>query len=552
MNGRVPWRGIVLAVILAAAFFIELGGRGLNEPDEGRYASIAREMAMDGDWLIPHLNGIPHFQKPPIIYWATALSFRCFGFNEAAARLPSTLAALGILALTFLIGRKLFGAATGVGAVLVLAALVEFFALARMLTPDMVMSFWITSAIFCLVKHRLDGGRRWGWLFFAAMGLGFMTKGPMALVVPVSAAMVWGKAASALPKNRRLPWVPGLLLALGIGLSWFIVLSLREPKLGSYFAGYELVQRFASKVHGRSKPFWFFAPVLWLGCAPWSPVFVVMAWDFFRRWRGGWRPSAKAWLLVGWVVPPLIILSVSGSKLVTYVLPLLPALAIGLAHWQCRSPVFARRTHAGSAAIFALTAVGLMFAHHWVEEVDVAVLAAPFFLVALGLAAGSLPWFSQRPLAALTTISLTTLAGWLWVASQADHMNNLLGAQPSIRDLARLVKRVPDLDRAALFVVDARLPGWGFYLQRPVSVSLANSDVVLPLTPEQQERLLPETLKCPALLESRAPAYGIVPDIEYGMIFSTNHWIVLGEAGSFFLIATRDAALAQARSAGAR
>ena len=141
MNGRVSWRGLLLAACLLAAFFLKLGDRGLNEPDEGRYASIAREMAVDGDWLIPHLNGIPHFQKPPIIYWATALSFRCFGFNETAARLPSTLAALGILALTFLIARKLFGAATGVGAAFVLAALVEFFALARMLTPDMVMSF---------------------------------------------------------------------------------------------------------------------------------------------------------------------------------------------------------------------------------------------------------------------------------------------------------------------------------------------------------------------------------------------------------------------------
>ncbi len=545
MTGRNSWRGIVLAACLVAAFFIELGGRGLNEPDEGRYASIAREMAVDGDWLIPHLNGIPHFQKPPIIYWATAVSFRCFGFNETAARLPSTLAALGILALTYLIARRLFGAATGVGAVFVLAALVEFFALARMLTPDMVMSFWITSAIFCLVKHRMDGGRLWGWLFFAAMGLGFMTKGPMALVVPVSAALVWGKAAGALPKDRRLPWLPGLALALGIGLSWFIVLSLREPKLGSYFAGYELVQRFASKVHGRSKPFWFFGPVLWFGCAPWSPVFLVMAWDFFRRWRGGWRPPANAWLLAGWVLPPLIILSVSGSKLVTYVLPLLPALAIGLAHWQRQSPIFARRTHAVSAVIFALTAVGLLFANRWIHPVDVSILAAPFFLVAVGLVVASFPYFNKQPVMALVGISLTTLVGWLWVATQADRVNDLLGAQPSIRALAQQVKQAPDVDRAALFVVDARLPSWSFYLQRHVSVSLADSDVVLPLTQEQKERLLPESLKCPALLESRAPAYGIVPDIEYGLLFSTNRWIVLDRAGSFRLIATRDAALAQ-------
>ena len=330
------------------------------------------------------------------------------------------------------------------------------------------------------------------------------------------------------------------------------MLALREPKLGSYFAAYELVQRFASKVHGRSKPFWFFAPVLWFGCAPWSPVFLVMAWGFFRRWRGGWRPSAKAWLLVGWVLPPLLILSMSGSKLVTYVLPLLPALAIGLAHWQRHSPIFARRTHAFSAVIFALTAVGLLSANRWIHQVDVTVLAAPFFLVAIGLAVASLPIFTNRPVTSLIGISLTTLVGWLWVATQADRVNDLLGAQPSIRPLARLVGQAPDLERAALFVVDARLPGWSFYLQRHVSVSLADSDVVLPLTEEQKERLLPEALKCPALLESRAPAYGIVPDIEYGLLFSTNRWVVLDRAGSFRLIATRDAALAQAAPAQTR
>ena len=545
MNGRVSWRGIVLTLCLVAAFFIELGSRGLNEPDEGRYASIAREMAVDGDWLIPHLNGIPHFQKPPIIYWATALSFKCFGFNETAARLPSTLAALGILALTFLIGRKLFGLATGVGAVFVLAALVEFFALARMLTPDMVMSFWITSAIFCLVKHRLDGRRLWGWLFFAAMGLGFMTKGPMAFVVPLSAALVWRRAAEPLPKERRLPWLPGLALALAIGLSWFIVLTVRDPRLGSYFTGYELVQRFASKVHGRSKPFWFFAPVLWFGCAPWSPVFVVMTGDFFRRWRGGWRPVSNAWLLAGWVLPPLIILSLSGSKLVTYVLPLLPALAIGLACWQQKSPVAARCTHLVSAGIFGISAVGLLLSHRWIHQVDVSGLAAPFFLVAMALALASLPMFTTKPISALGVISLTTLAGWLWVATYADRVNDLLGAQPSIRPLARRVKTAPDLDRATLFVVDARLPGWSFYLQRHVSVSLTDSDVLLPLTREQQERMLPDSFKCPALLESRAPAYGIVPDIQFQMLYSTNRWVLLDRAANYCLIATRDAALAQ-------
>lgn len=94
---RHAWLGFAIAVL-----FTLLGQRGLNKPDEGRYAEIAREMTVDGDWLVPHMNGIAHFQKPPILYWLTALSLRNFGHSESAARLPSALAALGVVILSFL------------------------------------------------------------------------------------------------------------------------------------------------------------------------------------------------------------------------------------------------------------------------------------------------------------------------------------------------------------------------------------------------------------------------------------------------------------------
>lgn len=551
MKGRVGWRGLLLAVFACVVVFTRLGGQGLIEPDEGRYASIAREMADGGSWLIPHLNGIPHFQKPPIIYWSTALAFRCFAANEAAARLPSALAALGILALTFAIGRKLYGVETGIGAVLILVAALEFFGHARMLTPDMMMSFWITAAVFCLVKHRLDGRRRWGWFFFVAMGLGFLTKGPMALVVPLSAAVVWRLAAG--PSGRGLPWVPGMALTLAISLSWFVTLVVQEPQLRSYFLGYELVQRFTSHVHGRSKPVWFFVPVLLVGLLPWSPGLLAMVGTLVRRWREGWRPAPNAWLLAGWFMPPLLVLSVSGSKLLTYVIPLFPPLAIALAQWELQWHRTARVAHAVSAIILALAAVGAWLAHRWIPDADLAGLAVPFLLVGLGLAiAATFRRLAANPVAALACISVTTAAGWLWAMGQADRVNNFLGAQASIRALAQQVLNAPDLDRATFFVVDARLHSWEFYLRRTVSVSLSDSDVVLPLTAEQKDRLLPNPKESAALLEGRAPAYGLVGARTFATRFPTNNWAVLGRAGAYYLIATRDAALAQPGSPSTR
>jgi 4-amino-4-deoxy-L-arabinose transferase-like glycosyltransferase len=129
------YRPAARLIFVAVALFLFLGTRGLNEPDEGRYAEIAREMAATGEWLVPHLNGFERFQKPPLLYWLTAASIHFLGANEWAARLPSALAALGVVLLTYSIARRIFDPAAAVTAVLVLVSSIEFFALARLLTP---------------------------------------------------------------------------------------------------------------------------------------------------------------------------------------------------------------------------------------------------------------------------------------------------------------------------------------------------------------------------------------------------------------------------------
>src|SRR3954469_18250595 len=109
MTTPIRERSWLLCVLAVVVLFTLLGSRGLNEPGDGRYAEIGREMAATGDWLVPHLNGFEHFQKPPLLYWLTATSIRLLGANEWAARLPSAVAALGTVLLTAFIGNTLFG-----------------------------------------------------------------------------------------------------------------------------------------------------------------------------------------------------------------------------------------------------------------------------------------------------------------------------------------------------------------------------------------------------------------------------------------------------------
>lgn len=222
-----------------------LGTRGLNEPDEGRYAEIGREMAASGDWLMPRLNGFEHLQKPPLLYWATALSLRLFGVNEWAARLPSALAALGTLYLTYRIATTLFAPAVGTAALLILLSTAEFVLLSRTLTPDMMLTFWITLSIACLVESLARSGGRPGRMgFFVAMGLGFLCKGPLALVVPISAALGWQIGSRRRRENPRFEWGVGLSISLAIAASWFVLVGLQHPSLVRYFLGYELFDRF--------------------------------------------------------------------------------------------------------------------------------------------------------------------------------------------------------------------------------------------------------------------------------------------------------------------
>ncbi len=454
-------------VFAAVAFFALLGQRGLNEPDEGRYAEIAREMATDRDWLVPHMNGLPHYQKPPVIYWLTASSFRVFGEHEWSARLPSALSALGIVILVFLLARRVFGdRQRAVMAALVVTSCGGFFAMSRLLTPDMTMTFWITAAVVAAVYRRR-------WLFFVLMGIGFLTKGPMALVVPVSAVIGW-ELAAADDEKLHLPWVRGLALTLAISLSWFVVLSLRDHPLADYFWRYELVERFGSKTHGRSRPFWFFLMVLPIALIPW--IFFV---PFQRAWRRvrTWQFAPWQGLAAGWILVPLAILSLSGSKLPTYIIPLIPAFAI---------------------------------------------------LVAAGALGVGRAW----KIAAATIVVL--LGGDSWVSQH----NDLLGVQASSRELVEILhEEEPDADEAILFACETRKEGLACYAQHLLDVTRPESDLVGDPTPSERTHLFASAQDCATKLTDGEPAHGIVRTSRLEQVFDPQKWRVIATSGAFSLVA---------------
>ncbi len=539
-SARRPPLWVIVWVLLV--LWVGLGSRGLNEPDEGRYSEIGREMAAGNSWLVPHLNGFPHFQKPPLVYWLTAVGFRIFGVNEWGARFPSALAAFGTVIATWMIARRMFDARVATTAALVLVGGLEFFGMARMLTPDMLMTFWITAAIGCLVRaftSTLPPSVRtvspWIWGFFVCQGLGFMTKGPMALVVPSSAALGWWWFARTTTAPIRIPWVRGLAIALALGLAWFVVISIRIPGLFDYFLGDELVKRVASKAHGRSKPFWFFVPVLIGGALPWTafaPWIAGLAW---KRWRSGLRLYPWQGMLLGWTVIPFAVLSFSGSKLLTYVLPLYPALAITVSiAWHRHSDrLAARRSWQIAGAWITLMTVGLIALRLTSWGSEIILWPLPVVLL-LSIQVVAERW--HRPSTNdLTRLAVVASAVWGAAALQLPALNRFLGRQASVRELTATAAEFAGRE-GAVFSYDVRACGFGFYLGRLIGIRASEADLVLKPTAEESRRLIESPEDAARLAPEGKPVCGLIPSDQWGKTFGAPDWRLLGRAGQFALV----------------
>jgi 4-amino-4-deoxy-L-arabinose transferase-like glycosyltransferase len=291
------------------------------DPDEGRYAEIAREMLLMNDWLIPRLNLAPYLEKPPLVYWLTSLGFTAFGLTEWAARLPSALAALAGVYLAYGLGRALWGERQGFWGAMVLATCGGYVILARLLTLDMVFTFFLNLGIALgyLALSR-EWRRLWPWAYLA-LALAVLVKGPVGLVL---AGLIWGIVAFL--KGRQAVYAlvcPGcwFLLAVVV-LPWFVYVAWRIPEFPRFFLWEHHVTRYLSGVSFHAEPWWYFGPVLLGLLLPWSGL---LPWALARR--TAIDPGDRLFLMI-WAGVILVFFSVSRGKLAPYILPALLPLAL--------------------------------------------------------------------------------------------------------------------------------------------------------------------------------------------------------------------------------
>jgi len=400
-------RTILLAALalLLLAVWLDPPGSWLAEPDEPRYAEIPREMLVTGDWVVPRLNGVPYFEKPPLLYWANAAAMKVLGTTNFAARLATRVAGLGTLLLVWLGVGRLWGRRAGlIAAVFFLIGPLPF-TFSRLNLTDGVLTFFFTATVFAgfaTIRAKTQR-RRWlalsAWTGAAAAGA-FLSKGLIGIVLPGGILFLWALATRQGRSLGALLFGPAAAAFLALSLPWLWLAEQRVPGFLHFFFIHEHFQRFATPVANRPGPIYYFVVVFVAG-------FLPALGFFFRGLRNAGRKDPEALLFVIWFALVFVFFSLSHSKLSPYLFPAFPAAAALAA----RGLLASRGRGFGLAALLSAALAPLAFVIPAAREAAVRSGVLPVAITgALALIAGAVSAFvlRRREDAALGALA----AGW--------------------------------------------------------------------------------------------------------------------------------------------
>ena len=493
---------VFLIVVCAPVFFFSLGKAGLGDPDEGRNAEAAREILETGDWITPHLDGVPYLDKPPAYFWTVAASYLLLGVSEMSARAPSALFALAGILLAFWFARRCHGDRAGWFAAVALALSPLYIVFGRIVIFDMMLTFCMT--VSCLMAFEaMEGGpgRLPAALIFVCAGIGTITKGPVALAVPLLVAVAWALLRRRPGMLKRLGWLQGLALYAAVVVPWLVLVESRNPGYLRYAIIGENLERMTSNRFETSRPFWFYAKVILPGLFPWILYAGAVAGRRARTWRRALAGLASetdrgrlATAFAGvWLGTLVLFFSLIASKRPSYMLPCAVPLALlaGRLWGRASAPrheltaaggpedaaVDARRGLALGAICTAIvcalgaTAAVLVGPGGWAHGIsrgkyDLLLSRSLLFTLTasgLALAAALLLALRRRPVALFAASVLAILAVMPLARVASGYLDTVRSSRPVSRFLEKRLK--PD---DLIVCYEQYRPGLNFYLRRPV------------------------------------------------------------------------------------
>jgi 4-amino-4-deoxy-L-arabinose transferase-like glycosyltransferase len=535
-----PRTRLALAVLAVLLFFGGLGSYPLLEPDEGRYAEIPREMLARGDFVTPHLNGLLYFEKPPLYYWLNAAALSLPGRPELLCRIFGALFGLAGLGLAWKLGRSIGdrprdhagdypgdhpgdrrggrGPRVALISAIVLGSSPLWIALSRANIIDMTLTFFLSATLTCFwlaqEKERGEPGERALWYgLFACSALATLTKGLIGFVIPGAVIFFYLLLTRRWRLLLRVPWIGGTALFLAIALPWHVLAARRNPDFLWFYFVHEHFQRYATPEAQRLAPFWFFAAILALGLLPWSGVLPAAARLFGKGPEKPWDRHGLIFLAC-WAGFVVLFFSASQSKLVPYILPAIPPLAVLIA--------LALDAAEDDERVRSWIRVGGV-----VGALLLTVLAAALLAIALGAVAQ----VSTVPIPNLLAFALPALAAcllsiWLWGSGRRRGLAALaaapallvvclvtLGPRAAVRLSAEPIasylnaRLQPGDEVYAYRCYPQTLP---VYLRREISGVSTGGELIFGLdhlTPEERTRRFPEAWQFKPIWSSGKTVY---------------------------------------------
>jgi 4-amino-4-deoxy-L-arabinose transferase-like glycosyltransferase len=324
---------IVLGLVPLVLYALMLTVSPLMEPDEGRYSAIPLAMNQTGDYVTPRLMAAVYFEKPPLSYWATALAFKLFGENEFASRIFVGLCAWGMILLVYRMGIYFHDRQTGLYGAAVLTTFLFHAAIGRINILDMPLALFVCLAIWSGFRYLddLHKPKRQIYLLYCFSALAFLAKGLIGIVFPFGVLVIW------LVVSRRWRDLPtlvspiGIILFCAVALPWLILVQKANPDFFRFFFIQEHFLRYATRMHSRYQPVYFYLPMIIAGTLPWCAFLPEAMRGFFKNRTALFSDTEKKLFLV-WIGLILIFFSISSSKLIPYIAPIFPPIALWMGH----------------------------------------------------------------------------------------------------------------------------------------------------------------------------------------------------------------------------
>ena len=514
---------LALTLIIGTLFGATLGRYPLAAPDGARYAEIPREMVATGDYLTPHLNYVKYFEKPPLFYWLQAISIKAFGATDLAVSIVNALMALGCCLLLYFTARKLGQRLTGIIASLILATTSLMFALTRNVTLDMTFTFFCTGSLcFFLIATQLPQRtkRNWYlWTMYIFIALAVMTKGLIGILIPGLIILSYTAIFREWHKLKTYRYISGLFIFCLITIPWHILVQIKNPEFSYFYFIEQHFLRYFTNYAGRSQHWWFLPVMLLGGLYPWT-VFLPQA--IRHNLSKNWRQNKPTIFLLLWSLVIYIFYTFSNSKLIPYILPMFPPLALLLSNyfadsWSSKSfrptgfyAFFVCNIVLGIGAIVAIFI--LNFNNETITKQNLYIIAIWMFIAA------TITIISYRrrglPLG-FTSLIITTSVLWLYLSPTLTIINKH-SIKPLIITLQKTLTPADEVICYGAYYQD--LP---FYLQRRITVANYAGELTFGMEHQNTQAWMIDTKTFLQRWQSKKRIYLITRTSEYHHLLPT-------------------------------